>query len=334
MKNLTKKPDIYALVVKNTLLAITGVILVLIVSFRPIGLDNDSLAYTGEIAFYISNKGNVFSMYLEPSFYWICNVSAFFFSGEMITRGVFLIYAILGVFPKIVFLMQKKSGVLVAVFVYIGYFFILQEMTQIRVAVVSSIFLFSIEDIKAKKLSRYLLKILIALLFHRSAFILIPVFFIAQIKKIPKYFYYALPLVAISINMFLPIKSLIAVLLSSGVFGWASVIISKLEHYSTSGSAPMFTFFQVILLFLYYTMAHKFKNVNSIYFNIFSISIFIYYAFFSIPTLAIRTSEILRIVLLILIPDIVIRTKPQGIAYILAILTLSAVLFRNILVYF
>lgn len=119
-----------------------------------------------EIAFTLLNK-------LSPSFYLLVAVLAIFF--------VYVVYKLLksnldGIYKSLGFL----------IFVVNPYLF-LMNLSAMRQSVASCLFIISLKYARERKFIKYLLLIALATLFHTSAIILLPIYLIANDKKVGRF---------------------------------------------------------------------------------------------------------------------------------------------------
>lgn len=149
-----------------------AIILIFVAGFRPIGCDGDSLNYEYYFQNYDKTK---LSMFVEFSFRWL---SYIFMNISGNVRSLFLCYAILGISLKMYAIRKYSDVCFLAVIIYIGYYFLIQDMTQIRASVASGLFLLSIKPLAEKKRLIFLLFIFAAIFFHYSALSLLPFVFI------------------------------------------------------------------------------------------------------------------------------------------------------------
>lgn len=154
----------------NTAIFITiGLILVLFAGFREIGADKDSIGYQGYFL-YNSNP----SVSVEFTFIYLSRFV------QLYTENVhflFLIYAAIAISIKFFFFKKFSDTYYLPVIIYIGYFFIMQEMTQMRAGVATALVLPCILLITEKKRLMAFFIILIAICFHYSAISILPLLF-------------------------------------------------------------------------------------------------------------------------------------------------------------
>jgi hypothetical protein len=160
------------------------VLLILFAGFRG-SVDNDYDTY--EMMYNkISNNINV---NIEPTFYFITDFVNYLQSNISL---LILIYSIIGVSLKTIALSRLSEFWLYSILVYFSFFFILHEMTQIRVGIASAFILFSIQPLKKNQLLHFFALITLGTLFHYSTLLILPVLFLNK-NSISKGFYVLIP---------------------------------------------------------------------------------------------------------------------------------------------
>lgn len=148
-----------------------AIALILLSGFREIGSDSDSENYEHYYLNY-NDKGLIIGM--ELSFRIIAQILNNFTND---VHALFLVYAILGVSLKFIAFKRMSNIFFLPVLVYMGHFYIMHEMTQIRAGVVSSLFLLALKPLAEGKRLQYFLLLCIAMFFHYSTICLIPFIF-------------------------------------------------------------------------------------------------------------------------------------------------------------
>jgi len=306
---------------KNTiLLYVTGFILILIAGFRPIGIDRDSINYISIISVNIAVANFIDK---EPGFWLIKYINDIAFNGNF--RTFFLMFAIMGVSLKIFAIKKYSLTITLSVFAYICLYFILHEMTQIRVGVSAGIFLIALEDIKNKRLKAYLIKMIFAMMFHYSAILMLLVYFINPYKINLKLFF-LLPILGIlfaiikdsNLNIFLNILNILPEFISNKIKFY--IQLQKDNKYS---DINILNLYYLSLIIIYYFSLSNYKKMKSeydlIFIKILGITLFSFYFFSFLPVLAFRVSEFFGIVLIFLIPHISLSIKEKTIVNFLII---------------
>lgn len=151
-----------------------GVLIVLLAGLREVGIDPDSENYERAYRNYYTagaSEGVEFSYILISG---ILNI----FSNDV--HLLFICYALMGVCLKFVAFRSYSSLWFLPVLVYLGFYYELHEMTQIRTGVLSGLFLLSIKYLAEGKKKAYILFIAVGAFFHISALLLLPFIFISN----------------------------------------------------------------------------------------------------------------------------------------------------------
>ena len=282
--------------------------LFLLAGFRPYGVDEDSMNY-------LSLYYNAESELIEPSFFLISNTVSRVFNDP---RGVFVIYAFISVFVKGFSIARLTSLWFLSLAVWISHFYIMQDLTQIRVAVSSGFFLFAIYFLAGKHRWLYLLIVFVSILFHYSSAILLALVFLSNKKLtgIMRKILGIVPLVAyvlyflkVDFVMLFPIP----------------YIQNKIEIYEAlrdSGVAGdeinVFNVAMLLKLVAYYLLLWKYEVVVAynkylpILLKIFAVSYFCFVALAFLPVLSFRLSELLGVVDILLIPLLAYAVRPRS----------------------
>ncbi|MEW6566206.1 MAG: EpsG family protein [Spirochaetota bacterium] len=309
---------------KNIFLILSCFILIVIAGFRPIGIDKDSQNYAN----IIKSNINVNLIDKEPGFWIIKYINDNIFNGNI--RTFFLIFTIIGVSLKILAIKKYSLTTTLSVFAYICLYFILHEMTQIRVGVATGIFLLALEDIKKRDFKNYFLKTIIAIFFHYSAFIMIFIYILNPYIINRKLFFF-LPLIGILLSLFrnvilnniISIAHILPEFLSFKLNNYFDLLL----NYGTYSEINLFNFYYLSLILFYYYSILNYKKMKSeydiLFIKILGLMLFSFYFLSAIPVLAFRISEFFGIVLIFLIPHIILTIKEKYIACIPLFIWLS-----------
>ena len=293
-----------------------AVFLILIAGFRTIGLDRDSLNYVT----YYQSANKIDLLDKEPAFWIIKFVNDILFKGDI--RTFFFIFATLGVSIKFFAIKKLSKKPWISVIAYISLYYILHEMTQIRAGVAAGIFLLAIPDIYNKNLKNYLLKTLIAVSFHYSAIIMLPLYFFNP-KNI-KIIYFSLPV----LGLFFALSKLSSTFLINKIVNILpeflrykiNIYFSLLNngiHSEINIFNIYYTSLLILLIFIFYILyilKIKLKGFyDIIYVKILIFSLFVFYFFSFIPVFSFRISEFLDVVLIFLIPNLYLYFKQKKI---------------------
>lgn len=291
----------------NTFFVLSGVLLFLIAGLRS---DDVTLDYGGYIDYYNDVITDSFSR-VEPSFILISQLVNYIFDDVLY---LFIIYAFLGVSLKYIAINHLSNHKFHSIFIYFSYFFLLLEMTQIRVGVAAGFLLLCIRPIHERKIFQFLIFSLLAFFFHYSALVVLLLYFLKSEDINKKVYFSLIPLGYIiyffDINLFFLLD-----------FLQIDLIQIKRESYSTyDNDINLFNYVylsRIILasLLLFNIKLIKEKNDYAILLiKIYFISLFIFSAFASIPGMSSRVSELLLIVEIILIPCLIYVFKNKVVA--------------------
>lgn len=151
-----------------------GIVLILFAGLREIGFDKDSENY--EIYFYHYDDPGM-ELTVEYSFRLLSRI---FYSLFGDVRSIFLFYALVGVSLKMFALRRLSEFWFLPICVYISYFYIVHDLTQIRASVVSGLTLLAIPYICERKRKTALAILFAGCLFHYSAIALLPILFLSS----------------------------------------------------------------------------------------------------------------------------------------------------------
>lgn len=282
---------------------ITGLALVFLAGFKPIGIDRDSLNYINMI----QTPFAVDNLYLrEPAFNLIQIINNIVFENSITT--FFVIFALLGVTIKLIAIIRGSLYPILSLAIYIFFYYILHDLTQIRVGVASGLFLLAINDRVNERNKKALIKTLVAVCFHYSAIMAFVIFAINK-NRINKGFYLLLPVIGIASTLFIN-----ATVLSFVIQFLPDFISLKIALYLTVQKNDMlnqinvFNFYYSTLLIIYTSLILFIgKNTNKrdiIYIKLLGLGLFFFYAMSFIPVMAFRMSEFYCIVIVILFANI------------------------------
>lgn len=304
-------------------------ILVPIVGLRLLGQDADYFNYLNLLN--LQNSLELFTK--EFGFRLLLGLNSVVFNANVDT--FFLLFAILGISIKFYAFAKISPIPLLSLALYLLSYFLLHDYTQIRAGVASGIFLLGIQDLSEGAKKRYFQKVVWACLFHWTALIMIPIYFL--IRRFSLSFFALLPFIGILIFL--------------SRINFEQYIISAIADYpaltlyyaSHSGHNSIVNIFNLINLgflgmflaiyALIYYLREEFTDLEIDLFKVFSTSIFAFY-FFAIlnkPVVAFRIFEFLNISLLLLVPYVVLKFKQWYLASI-AFMAFFLLYFYHLLV--
>lgn len=255
---------------------------------------------------------------LEPTFR-IIKLIVNGFGNEYILFGI---YALFGVGIKLYSFPKLTNLLFLTLLFYLCSYWIYQDLIQIRAGVASAIFLFSLPYLIDRNGKKYFITIFIAILFHYSAIILIPIWFIDS-KLNSKYIYIAMiPIAMIMyfINLdLIRLLSLIPIDYIQGKIETYSIVSNSLSSRGVllaSEYNPFITWYIIKVLIveiLWFNInsIRKFNRYAVVLLKIFTISISVLWLLSGAPVIATRISEFLSIVQIILVPLLIYSIMPK-----------------------
>ena len=290
------------------------IFLVWVSTFRVLGEDRDYNNYLN----WFSYSGNVQEGTKELSFLFFRYVINSYLGGEVVI--LFLLYAVLGVFFKLLAIKKYSNIPYLSLFIYLVMYFPLHEYTQIRAGVAAGLILLAIPDLVKNNGLHFFLKIGFAVLFHWSAayvFLLYPLVNFLSLR-----FVYSLPMLGVFLLFFKDYFS--------AFIGFVFSVIPSLDYYYSTHSGHdesfnVFNFlflmnFSIWLVIAFFCPKKKLyiKNNFSVSFAFFSFSVFSYLLFSSLgkPVVSFRLYELLNISLLFLLPGFVMCFKQKIIPFV------------------
>lgn len=122
-----------------------------------------------------------YNVFVTPDYFIfkiLSNLFSSFNNGYIIVIGLYYVFTI-SVFLKF---LKKKNVLFWGFFTLLTFGFYFDIFDRIRQLAAISIFILSIDDIKKNNTKAFIIKIIIAALFHASAIIILPFFFVSKVK--------------------------------------------------------------------------------------------------------------------------------------------------------
>lgn len=298
-------------------------IVFVIIAFRLLGLDPDNESYRS----IIQQNSNDDEKFYEVTFLFLRLINKILFDDPLF---IFFIYALLALSVKAYVFLTYSKAPLLSFAVFIFGFALVQEYTQIRVAVAVGVFLTSIGDLEKGNFYRYMLKVFIAIAFHWSSIILIPLYFLIRNFSLNKHI-----LMLFAIVQF----SLVVLILDVDLLGFVHFFLSSQEGENPFGPVVEFKVFNLLslsqlMIVLVCFGLHSYKNnmlldkIEITMLKILAISMCSYFAFASVGlvVIAFRVSDYLNIVQILFIPAVAIKFRPSYFSVFLVLIYFSIVL--------
>lgn len=269
-------------------------LLFFISSFREIGFDQDSKMY--EDMFRNDGEGT------EISFQIITYIIKNVFHGNFFYLLSF--YAFISLLLKFYFIKNSTKFIFFSILLYYSYFFVLQDMTQIRVGLASGLLMVMIKFIIDRKIYTAISLFILAILFHTSSVIFFPIFFLSK-NSINKKLYFGI--IILSYVIYPYINNFTQLLI---VYFDYDLVLRKANSYSLENGNRLnvFNAWQLIRLFLsfiflFYSNLLKIKNGYSIILiKLYIISTCVFVLLSDNPVFSGRISDLYAATDIILIP--------------------------------
>lgn len=308
-----------------------GFILVLLAGLREVGIDPDSENYEYSYQNFFKEAQ---SAMIEPSFIFISYIL------NQITNNVhaiFLFYAFFAISIKMYMFRIMTNRIFATVLIYLSFYYILHELTQIRVGLAASFFFIAIIFLSKKEKKKATITLLIGSIFHYSSLALLPVVFIKNNKiSNTKAIVYA-SLIPLSYIIYF---AGLTVLLNPSII---PLIGEKLALYQNSVEKGKMTVginvfdpAHIVEVILYcYSMyfrktLEKFSEYTNIILKIISIGLFLHTSLAFLPVLALRISQLYNVVNIILYLNIFYTFKQKWIGTSVIVLISLFLLYLSI----
>jgi hypothetical protein len=284
---------------KSDVLMIIFVLLTFFVGFRSELVDRDYVSYLTNfyvITHYEDYGGTGVLPIFEPGFVLIVKLCNYVFLNNYVV-AVMTVFAFLSLGLKFFVIKKLSYNPFLVILLYFSYFFIYQEMTQIRNGLACSLFFVAVMFYLENKKHLTILCILLAIAFHQSA-ILYFFIFLLDTKSFNKYKYVSLFLAGVLLGI---IRLPIVGLLSSVDLGEVSNKLATYKQLTEVGFVDDVNFLNVINLFslaitaylIFCVIKQKLQDTRLILFLKFNIiSIFIFGFLVDFSSIAFRITEL------------------------------------------
>lgn len=307
-------------------LLVLSVVMALVAGFRPDDVDHDYMTY-------VEMYYNSFSISTEVTFIMIVSFVELLFND---VTFLFVIYALIALAVHALAVKRLSSLWFLSLLVYLSNYYLLHEMNQIRVGVSAGLFLVALYYLGNGERRRFLLFAFFATLFHYTAFVL---FFFAffdgkPFKKWQYYFYlsiipfaYLLYFLHISILTTIPIpyfeeKLRLYQALQAGGGMWDEINVFNLVLL-TKIAMTLFLLWKSSLVYEYNKYVYLFLKIEVL-------SIAAWVALCEMPVVAMRLSELLGVVEMVLFPMLFYTVKPSWLGKSVVIVVAGVLLFISL----
>ena len=273
---------------------------------------------------YVSYFNSDFSL-IEPSFILLRYIIHYLKGSEI---WLFSFYAIIGIGLKFYIFKRLTTLLFFTVAIYIASYWPYHELIQIRAGVAAAILLISVIPLYEGK-KEYFFFVLVAIFFHSSAVTFLPLWFIRRQLSHEKLIYmFIIPLSMILYTMHLDVMNILQHIPISYIQNKIVGYMNLSEEVAARGAVsaeeynPFITWYMIKVLFCYILWfnckkIHKHNKYYILLLKIYTIGLSLLWLFGGVPVIATRTSELLGVVQVILIPLLVYSSWPVICRYII-----------------
>ena len=164
--------------------ALLGICLFLISALRASTVGSDTRTYLGHFQrIHLMNWETILYLYQEePGFYIVAKLlSLWTYDGQWMLALYSLLYA----FSVSWYIYRNSADCLISFSMLIPFMFFAFSMTGLRQTAAISIVLLSFEFVRTRKALPYFLLMLLAIAFHRSAILALPIYYLYSIRMTP-----------------------------------------------------------------------------------------------------------------------------------------------------
>lgn len=315
---------------KRFLIVFIGFFMALFTGLRGPGVDVDYPMLSGyfkiiyPIKELFTNPVHFFSVKkIEPMFLVTASIIKALFKSNAFNIFLLLI-AFFSVFFKTIAIQKYSNAFLYSLFIYCCNYFLLHDITQVRAGLALGIVMMSFEPLVERNFKKFAGIIIIATLFHYSAIIFMPLYFLST-KKINGPFYIGIMIVSFVLCVLKIDPASLLLKFDFGVYSQKVVIYRQMQAWQKTHinlfNLPVI--FHILLSFFFiYFKEELAKNTKYgiIFLKMNIISICLFYLFSGLVAFAFRLYEALNIVQIFLIPYMLYVIKPKWLAQLIIIL--------------
>lgn len=285
---------------KKILLRSVIIILWLISSFKLFGPDNDYANYLD----YIKYPDEIISNTIEPAFLALLKFNAWLLGSNIFF--IFILTSGIALYLKMQAFSRLARYPFFCLFLYVCSYYFLHEYTQIRTAVAGAILLTSIQDIEQRRVTRFFVKCVLAMMFHYLSVIMIAAYLF--VRFLPLRIFLALPLAGLSVNL-MGVDVFQVATNMMGLPEQVQSLISLRVGYSdiiNPFNLLMLGYYSMFFLCIIAIITRQVSPSDLILFKLLSFAIFFYLIFANsnLPVLVVRVFEFLTLPAVILFANI------------------------------
>lgn len=240
---------------------------------------------------------------LEIGFYWISELLKKLHVGFY---AYLLLFALFSIGLKVLVIRKMTKLVWLSILVYVSNFFILHDLIQMRAAIASGFLLWALYYRQHRDLPRFLTVSVMAFLFHYSAIIILPLWFLS-VDKSRKWVYIGLIFFSYFIVRYISLINLIIPYLPiQGVQNlWLSYEIMQGNEINIYNVVHLCEVLICVYLFLFSERIYAKNKYALLLMKTYAIGLSTFVLLSDLPVAAFRVSELYRIVEIVLFPMLV-----------------------------
>lgn len=248
----------------------------------------------------------------------------------------FFVCAFIAISIKFYALSKMTNLVFAALLVYISNLFILQENIQIRCSIAAALVLLAVYFSVERKLIGFLISVTLAVLFHNTAIIVYPLWFISNNNDHLKYYILMIPLAYALYAFSLTLGRFIQFIPIAPIQDFWTYYISLLDKGIGHVDVNVFNALQLtkcVICVLLFSFANKISSHNKYFtvcLKIYIISAVLYVILSDFPVAADRLSEFLSVVEIIALPCVMYISKNKIVGWAIIAFWASTHLFVHI----
>ncbi|MFN3018114.1 EpsG family protein [Vibrio coralliilyticus] len=283
-------------------------------TIRPIGLDPDSTGYQNWIVY------DLYTRMGEPAFVYIVEFWKIFFVDDfLITRLVLATFAFIHLFILHLAIKQYTDCRFQSLVLFFFLLYSISLLTQIRIGIASAIFFWSVKDIRDRNLVVFVLKVLLAYMFHNMA-LLFFVFYFFGSRLFSNWVYYSI--FPVGLVLWFSTNKVKIIFINHFLDYLPDFASIKIQSYliETDQAISTFNLWFLFVVFIYYASVYakdRLGEGNRTYINLIGIGILLYFSVNFMSILSIRIMNSVGLLVLILIPKLIEVYRPRLIAIII-----------------
>jgi len=331
MMPMEKNTDIYfkhesfGRSIRIYLFIVISFILIIIPVFLPLGFSGDRLDYYSTIKLPIS-QFNFLSF--EPFYWLVVYINQILFNGSW--TSFFLFFSFIFVILNVYLIKKYSISPFISLIIFVLLFYPVFGISGIRDGVSMAFVWWAFFDLMEGKKIRFIIKTIIAILFHYASIIFFLVLFLNK-KRINRKFYFLLPIIGLilgqyvfSLGFFQLIINYLPDFLKFKAQGY--LYISQYETESKLNQIHILNIYSLFVIIVYYFSLINFRldKYFITFTKIIGFSIFFFLSLKTIPTFSFRIANDFYTFLVFLIPYNLknFKKEEKNLVYLLFILML------------